>query len=192
MMHCAHANRILLYNSTDAQDLENSASSEVPETVYRFIQENGRTYHSHHRGGVFSLFTPHLQLHWLTHPVVLTAYIFPNDEEECQRLSLQGEIFDFVFEGRRHFAPLDSKKPLEVIDLGTGTGEWVCSMGDDYPLFNIQGTDLSPIQPGDVPPKYVSLNQNATLSFTSQCETLFQSAFLFLINSYLRFTCTIH
>jgi hypothetical protein len=37
------------------------------------------------------------------------------------------------------------------LDIGTGTGDWAIEMGDAYPNATIEGTDLSPIQPTDVP-----------------------------------------
>ena len=58
-----------------------------------------------------------------------------------------------MLDGARHLAPLDEDLPLRVIDIGTGTGQWAIEMGDRYPNFDIQGTDLSPIQSTLVPPK---------------------------------------
>jgi hypothetical protein len=37
------------------------------------------------------------------------------------------------------------------LDIGTGTGAWAIEMGDAYPDAIVEGTDLSPIQPTDVP-----------------------------------------
>ncbi|KKY18340.1 putative phosphoethanolamine n [Phaeomoniella chlamydospora] len=42
--------------------------------------------------------------------------------------------------------------PQKILDVGTGTGIWAIEMGDEYPSAEVIGTDLSPIQPGWVPP----------------------------------------
>lgn len=73
------------------------------------------------------------------------------------RLVLRGEIFR---------API--KEPKNIVDLGTGTGIWACDavrthhlqksskadylQGDMFPQSRVLGLDLSPIQPGWVPP----------------------------------------
>ncbi|KAF4829748.1 Secondary metabolism regulator LAE1 [Colletotrichum tropicale] len=52
--------------------------------------------------------------------------------------------------GALHNAPL--KNPQKILDIGTGTSIWAIDMGDEYPEAEVTGTDLSPIQPGYVPP----------------------------------------
>ncbi|KAF4923589.1 putative methyltransferase tdiE [Colletotrichum viniferum] len=39
-----------------------------------------------------------------------------------------------------------------VLDVGTGTGIWALDYADDHPEATVLGVDLSPIQPGYVPP----------------------------------------
>jgi SAM-dependent methyltransferase len=39
-----------------------------------------------------------------------------------------------------------------VLDIGTGTGNWVIEMGDAHPEAEFLGNDLSPVQPSWVPP----------------------------------------
>ncbi|KAF4807777.1 Secondary metabolism regulator LAE1 [Colletotrichum siamense] len=39
-----------------------------------------------------------------------------------------------------------------VLELGTGTGIWAMEYADSYPEATVLGVDLSPIQPGVVPP----------------------------------------
>jgi ubiquinone/menaquinone biosynthesis C-methylase UbiE len=39
-----------------------------------------------------------------------------------------------------------------VLDIGTGTGLWAIDLADDMPSAVVYGTDLSPIQPTEVPP----------------------------------------
>jgi ubiquinone/menaquinone biosynthesis C-methylase UbiE len=50
------------------------------------------------------------------------------------------------------FAPLNRLQPRAILDIATGTGEWAIQMGDYFPQATVVATDLSPIQPIDVPP----------------------------------------
>ena len=52
--------------------------------------------------------------------------------------------------GKLIFAPVDH--PMRILDLGTGTGQWAIDVGDAYPMAEVIGTDLSPIQPNWIPP----------------------------------------
>jgi len=78
-----------------------------------------------------------------------TAYSFPNDPTEIDRLDFQYEILKYTFQDRNYFAPLSN--PKRILDIGTGTGQWAIEMGDEFPNAKIEGTDLSPIQPSSVP-----------------------------------------
>ena len=68
---------------------------------------------------------------------------------EVDRLDLQFEILKCAFKNRNYFAPI--KDPKRILDIGTGTGQWAIEMGDEFPGAEVQGTDLSPIQPTSVP-----------------------------------------
>jgi len=47
---------------------------------------------------------------------------------------------------------VNAKDPrLTVVDIGTGSGQWVIEVADQYPSAMVFGTDLSPIQPIMVP-----------------------------------------
>ena len=58
-------------------------------------------------------------------------------------------MLKYAFSDRNYFAPLSN--PRRILDIGTGTGQWAIEMGDEFPDAEIQGTDLSPIQPSSVP-----------------------------------------
>ncbi len=90
------------------------------------------------------------------------AYAFPNDAPEQERLNLQFDALTRVFGGKLFFAPLSQTNPPRLIlDVATGTGEWAIQMGDCFPQSQIIATDLSPIQPEDVPPNVTFFVEDA-------------------------------
>ncbi|KIW07046.1 uncharacterized protein PV09_01938 [Verruconis gallopava] len=105
-----------------------SETATLRSSIYNYVYENGRRYHSFRQG----------------------AYWGPNDEEAQDNLDLFHHIFALSLGGRLHLAPLDN--PQRVLDIGTGTGIWAIEFGDTYPSAHVIATDLSPIQPDLVPP----------------------------------------
>lgn len=71
---------------------------------------------------------------------------------ERERLQLQSDIILKTFGGNLFFAPIQRSSPRRILDIATGTGEWAIQMGDKFPQAQVIATDLSPIQPGEVPP----------------------------------------
>lgn len=67
-------------------------------------------------------------------------------KNESDRLDLIHEMVRITLGNKLHLAPI-GEKPQRVLDIGTGTGIWAIEMGDDYPLTEIIGIDLSAIQP---------------------------------------------
>jgi len=43
------------------------------------------------------------------------------------------------------------KDPKEILDIGCGTGLWAVEVADEYPQSQVQGIDISPVQPLYVP-----------------------------------------
>jgi len=93
----------------------------------------------------------------------VTAYVFPNDVSERNRLEYQNAIImTKLLGGKLHLAPFTPKcPPRRVLDVATGTGDWPILMGDMYPDAYVEGIDLSPIQPPLVPPNVWFFVQDA-------------------------------
>lgn len=66
---------------------------------------------------------------WLT----FSAYIYPNDEQELDRLDMQHHLIKMVNGGRLFFAPLEH--PKRILDIGTGSGIWPIEMGKYFHPF---------------------------------------------------------
>ncbi|KAF9763584.1 hypothetical protein IL306_003059 [Fusarium sp. DS 682] len=134
-----------------AEDWDDSAS--LTDSVQTFPEEFGRTYHAYRAGCEKPQFYSYpSQLHQLTTDMH-AAYLFPNDNPEQERLEIMGECYKLLMKGKLYLAPLSAKKPpRNILDVATGIGDWAIQMGDLFPGATVIGTDLSPIQPKDVPP----------------------------------------
>ncbi|KAK2827791.1 hypothetical protein FQN49_007339 [Arthroderma sp. PD_2] len=116
------------YNPEAESDMCSLSSSiSLTSSVTDYPMENGRRYHRYHEG----------------------TYLYPNDEPELDRLDMQYELIRLINGGRIFFAPLT--KPERILDVGTGSGIWPIEMAEIFPDVEIIGTDLSPVQPGQVP-----------------------------------------
>ncbi|OLN81322.1 Phosphoethanolamine N-methyltransferase 1-like protein 1 [Colletotrichum chlorophyti] len=109
-------------------DAGSNASTSLASSIRDFNFENKRRYHKFKEG----------------------RYLLPNDNAEQEREDMKHALVVYVSEGSLHSAPIN--EPQKVLDVGTGTGIWPVDMGDEYPEAEIIGIDLSPIQPGFVPP----------------------------------------
>ncbi|KAL9630712.1 MAG: hypothetical protein Q9164_006282 [Protoblastenia rupestris] len=121
-----------LYDGSDSSLGDDDASSRytasLTSSIERYPVENGRRYHAYKDG----------------------SYVLPNDESELDRLDLTHNMLKITLGMKLFIAPI-SEKPARILDIGTGTGIWAIEMGDEYPMAEIIGTDLSATQPTWVP-----------------------------------------
>ncbi|KAF3482146.1 uncharacterized protein GIQ15_04905 [Arthroderma uncinatum] len=124
---------------------QSSTTASLTSSIMKYTYEHGRRYHKYQEG----------------------RYLLPNDEKEQEHMDILAHLFRLVLGGRLFLAPIPADI-RRVLDIGTGTGEWAIDMGelrplqaecywanelaDRYPDAKIIGNDLSPIQPGLVPP----------------------------------------
>lgn len=87
--------------------------------------ENGRRYHRYHEGGRW-LSSARVNLYAPSN-LSGTAYPYPNDERELDRLDMQHHMLKLVMQGQLYHVPL--KDPKEILDIGTGSGIWPIEMG---------------------------------------------------------------
>ncbi|KAH7174524.1 S-adenosyl-L-methionine-dependent methyltransferase [Fusarium flagelliforme] len=112
---------------------DESSTASLTSTIYKYREENGRTYHAHKDG----------------------AYIGPNDSQEQERLDFQHGLCLLAFDNQLVLAPIYKEGSIpvrRVLDVGTGTGIWAIDFADEHPEAVVTGVDLSPIQPSVVPP----------------------------------------
>lgn len=94
----------------------------------------------------------------------------PNDDLAQENLDLFHHIFNLSLDGKLFLAPIGSN-PQRILDIGTGTGIWAIDVADLYPSASVVATDLSPIQPTDVPPNLEFQIDDFTLPWTFSKNT---------------------
>ncbi|KAF6820468.1 tam domain methyltransferase [Colletotrichum sojae] len=110
-----------------SSDQDSQAS--LRSSILEYRRENGRTYHSLSEG----------------------KYWFPNDAREQDRLDIVNHLWMLVLDNAFCRGPKNDGAK-RVLDIGTGTGAWALDYADAHPDAEVIGVDLSPIQPGYVPP----------------------------------------
>ncbi|KAK6603765.1 methyltransferase domain-containing protein [Botrytis cinerea] len=106
-----------------------SSNFTVESEFYRHIEENGRTYHRYKHG----------------------QYPLPNDAVRSNLVEFQHRFLRMTIDGKLCVSPIDTDRPINVLDVATGTGIWAVEFADEYPNSTVIGTDLSPIQPHYIP-----------------------------------------
>jgi len=118
------------YNGTedDYSSTIDTETTTLSSSIASYEYENGRRYHAFKAG----------------------KYALPNDEVEQERLDIAHHWWLLLGRGDLYKAPLEN--PKRALDVGTGTGVWAVEFADEHHDCEVIGTDLSPIQPGWVPP----------------------------------------
>ncbi|KAI8225905.1 Secondary metabolism regulator LAE1 [Colletotrichum sp. SAR 10_96] len=89
--------------------------------------------------------------------------LMPNDESERARLEIQHQLFKLCLEGGLTATKLPKDRPLNILDIGSGTGNWAIEMAQQYPQAKIMGVDLSAaLLPTNVPSNVVFEVEDAT------------------------------
>ncbi|KAI5846699.1 S-adenosyl-L-methionine-dependent methyltransferase [Tricharina praecox] len=121
-----------------------TSTASLTNSIREYAFENGRRYHTYFGADKNPL---------------------PTDETEQDRLDVHHEVFLILLDRKLHRAPI-GKSPNRILDVGTGTGIWAIDMADKYPSAEVIGVDLSPIQPGWVPPNCRFELDDAELDWT--------------------------
>ncbi|KLU88257.1 hypothetical protein MAPG_07244 [Magnaporthiopsis poae ATCC 64411] len=77
--------------------------------------------------------------------------MMPNDELEQERMELLHQLYKVTFDDRLCQCPKNDGA-RHVLDIGTGIGAWALEYADRHPEAQVDGVDLSPIQPNFVSP----------------------------------------
>ncbi|TDZ74950.1 Secondary metabolism regulator LAE1 [Colletotrichum trifolii] len=100
-------------------------------------------------------------------------HLMPNDESERARLEIQHQLFKLCLEGRLTATKLPRDRPLNVLDIGSGTGNWAVEMAQQLPQARIMGVDISAaLLPTSVPPNVVFEVEDATQLWDRERESL--------------------
>ncbi|KAF4472885.1 methyltransferase, partial [Fusarium albosuccineum] len=80
-------------------------------------------------------------------------------------------LLTLAIDDKLNLAPL--KNNIEkAVDIGTGTGIWAIDFADEHPSCKVVGTDISPIQPGWVPPNLEFHIDDCTQEWTFSSDSL--------------------
>ncbi|KAK1656956.1 methyltransferase [Colletotrichum godetiae] len=101
------------------------------------------------------------------------VFLMPNDESERARLEIQHQLFKLCLEGGLTAAKLPKDRPLNILDIGSGTGNWAVEMGEQYPLAKIMGVDISAaLLPTTVPANVAFEVEDATQDWAREKDSL--------------------
>lgn len=90
-----------------------------------------------------SLWAQDLDYRELYGRVYCRDWFMPIDDLEQMRMSLNDQVFLNVLHGEHTLVQLEN--PSNILDIGTGTGEWAIRMAEQYPNCEVVGTDIAAI-----------------------------------------------
>ncbi|PKS05134.1 hypothetical protein jhhlp_008501 [Lomentospora prolificans] len=115
--------------------LDPSSTASISSSILKYRTLHGRRFHSEIGNANY----------WYSAVVAQVAPI-------CESMDLNHHTMTLACDGKLFLSPLEKGKVRKAIDIGTGTGIWAIDFADDFPEAEVIGTDISPIQPGWVPP----------------------------------------
>ncbi|KAE9378337.1 S-adenosyl-L-methionine-dependent methyltransferase [Stipitochalara longipes BDJ] len=134
-------------DSAYGQSLHYSDTASITSAITKYRYENGRRYHAYRDG----------------------AYWAPNDEIHNDQQDMAHHLWLLTLDNKLYLAPI--LNPQTILDVGTGTGIWAIDIADAFPSAIVRGIDLSPIQPGWVPPNCIFEVDDVTLPWTFPPES---------------------
>ncbi|KAI9821314.1 MAG: hypothetical protein M1827_004050 [Pycnora praestabilis] len=89
----------------------------------------------------------------------------PIDEDEVERLEIQHNVLNRVFDDKLIFPPM--RNPKNILDCGYGAANWAVEVAENYPECEVIGVDISPHMKPDETPENLwlqldDLNQSFT------------------------------
>ncbi|KAK7443418.1 UMTA protein [Colletotrichum acutatum] len=114
-------------SQADTESIRTTSTASLSESITEYRRIHGRTFSQK------------------------TDYWGPNDEKQNEALDIAHYWEIIFFDDKLFLAPIGDS-PQKVLDLGTGTGIWAIDFADEFPSAQVTGVDISPIQPGWVPP----------------------------------------
>ncbi|OLN96576.1 Malonyl-[acyl-carrier protein] O-methyltransferase 1-like protein 1 [Colletotrichum chlorophyti] len=140
------------YDSEDDDDVGSDAGSDFSSVSVDELPPIRAYGHTYHGSGIL---------------------LMPNDESERARLEIQHQLFKLCLDGRLTATRLPTDRLLNILDIGSGTGNWAVEMGEQYPLAKVMGVDMSAaLLPTTVPPNVVFEVEDATHPWAREKESL--------------------
>ncbi|TXB96058.1 hypothetical protein FocTR4_00016179 [Fusarium oxysporum f. sp. cubense] len=143
-----------------------SSTASLSSDILRYREINGRRYHSKQGDAQY----------WIS-----------NDNQANEALDINHHVLILMYNDKLYKAPLkddiQSASVKAVVDIGTGTGIWAMDFADEFPNAKVVGTDISPIQPGWLPPNLEFQIDDCTQEWTFKENSLDYVHMRFLVGS---------
>ncbi|KAK1763691.1 S-adenosyl-L-methionine-dependent methyltransferase [Phialemonium atrogriseum] len=143
-----------------------SSTASITSTILNYRTIHGRTFHSE---------TGNAQ------------YWGSNDDKKNESMDIGHHLMTLTMDGKLYRAPL-KKNIKKALDIGTGTGIWAIDFADEYPDTEVIGTDVSPIQPGWVPPNLKFEIEDCTRPWTFRPDCMDYVHIRLLVGSVIDWT----
>ncbi|KAG1879880.1 S-adenosyl-L-methionine-dependent methyltransferase [Suillus subluteus] len=76
-------------------------------------------------------------------------FVFRTDADEHERLRLQHNALKIFMDGNNHIVPIEDEGNFQhVLDLCSGSGQWVVDVAESLPDAEVHGVDLALLQIG--------------------------------------------